>query len=457
MRGARFIVGCAAVATLVVLAVPGAVVAAARAPTVVAAAAGSISVAPAADTYVSAARRTQNFGNAKTLLAGPGKRARAFMRFDLRGLDARVVKAKLRFYALQGSRGGILVTTATDPFWIEGSPTYVKHPKAVRRAALLPRLRRGWNTIDLTKVARSKYLISLVLSSTRGRAVIASREAGAHGPRLVANTVPVAAGSMVAAGDIASCTSTGDEATAALVDTIPGTVAALGDLAYENGSTSDFSLCYSPTWGRFKPRTRPAPGNHEYQTPHAAPYYAYFGAAAGDPTKGYYSYNLGAWHVIVLNSNCGQISGGCGRGSPQVAWLKRDLAAHRNFCTLAYWHHPRFSSGRVGSDAGMETFWDTLYAARADLVLVGHDHDYERFAPQGPNGVAAPNLGLREIVVGTGGASHFVLGTPIANSEVGNDTTFGVLHLTLRAARYDWQFLPVAGASFTDAGSTACH
>jgi len=379
------------------------------------------------------------------------------MGFDLRGQEARVETARLRLYSLRASRSSVAVSIAADPFWAESSVTYARHPNAGRRVALLPRLRRGWNTVDLTKAARGQYLISLVLTSPRGRAAIASREAGGKGPRLVLDTAPVAPARMVAAGDIAGCDTAGDEATAALVDAIPGTVAALGDLAYENGTASEFALCYAPSWGRFRDRTRPTPGNHEYRTPGAAPYYAYFGAAAGDPSKGYYSYDLGAWHVIVLNSNCGDIGGGCGRGSPQVVWLKADLGAHHRFCTLAYWHDPRFSSGPTGSDERMEAFWNALYEARADLVLVAHDHVYERFAPQGPDGAGARNLGLREFVVGTGGESHYVLRAPIANSQVRNDDTFGVLRLTLRAASYDWQFVPVAGATFTDSGSTACH
>ena len=376
-----------------------------------------VSVAPAADTYVTAARKTQNFGAAKTLVAGPGSRVRTFMRFDLRQQDAKVVHATLRVYAPKASKSAVTVSTVADSLWGERSVSYAKQPKASGRVALLRKLRRGWNSVDVTKAARGRYLVSLALGAAKGRIALSSRESGAHGPRLVLQTTPVATAPMVAAGDIAGCDTTGDEATAALVDTMPGTVAALGDLVYENATASDFAACYTPSWGRFKARTRPAAGNHEYNTPGAAPYYAYFGAAAGDPAKGYYSYDAGSWHVVVLNSNCGGV-GGCDDNSPQVSWLRADLAAHPSFCTLAYWHHPRFSSGQIGSDAMTDAFWDALYAARADLVLVGHDHDYERFAPQTPKGVADAKLGLREFVVGTGGRIHFVMRTPIANSEV---------------------------------------
>jgi hypothetical protein len=262
---------------------------------------------------------------------------------------------------------------------------------------------------------------------------------------------------LLAAGDIASCASSGDEATAALLDTLPGTVATLGDTVYEDGTAAQFRDCYDPSWGRHKARTRPAVGNHDYQTPGAAAYFAYFGEAAGDPDKGYYSYDLGAWHVVVLNSNCSQV-GGCGPDSPQEQWLRADLAAHPTSCALAYWHHPRFSSGaQHGDHDNLEPFWRALYDAGADVVLVGHEHHYERFAPQDPSGNADAKRGIRQFVVGTGGKNHYRFDPPMPNSEVRNADTFGVLKLTLRANGYDWAFVPVAGATFTDAGSDACH
>jgi hypothetical protein len=262
---------------------------------------------------------------------------------------------------------------------------------------------------------------------------------------------------LLAAGDIASCASTSDEATADLLDSLAGTVAALGDLAYESGSAMEFANCYDPTWGRHKARTMPSPGNHEYGTPGAAGYYSYFGAAAGDPARGYYSYDRASWHVIVVNSNCAAV-GGCNAGSPQELWLRGDLAANPGDCTLAYWHHPRFSSAAVhGNNAAVRPLWQALYDYGADVVLGGHDHTYERFAPQTPAGVADATFGIREFVVGTGGRSHYGFGVPKPNSEVRNGDTFGVLQLTLHASSYDWEFVPVAGGTFTDAGSSACH
>ena len=244
----------------------------------------------------------------------------------------------------------------------------------------------------------------------------------------------------------------GDEATAKLLDQIPGTVFTLGDNAYDLGTRSEFANCYDPTWGRHKARTHPAPGNHDYATARAAGYFGYFGASAGDPAKGYYAYNLGAWHIVVLNSEIA-----VGAGSAQEKWLRADLAAHTARCTLAYWHRPRFSSGPHGSDPTFQPFWQALYDAHADVVLSGHDHDYERFAPQAPDGSADPVNGLREFVVGTGGASRYPFLLPQPNSEVREAATWGVLKLILHPSSYDWEFIPVAGESFTDAGSADCH
>ncbi len=254
---------------------------------------------------------------------------------------------------------------------------------------------------------------------------------------------------VVAAGDIAKCGTEGDEATADLVEGIDGTVLALGDEAYPRGTAANFEECYGPTWGRFKGRTKPVPGNHEYYTEGARGYFEYFGEAAGDPEGGYYSYELGAWHVVVLNSNCGP-AGGCEEGSPQQRWLANDLTRSGARCSLAYMHHPRFSSGLHGSDRSIAPLWRTLARGGADVALAGHDHHYERFAPIG---------GIRSFVVGTGGRNHYPVFRRLSRpkSVVMNDRTFGVLELTLRDGRYDWRFAPIAGSSFGDAGSARCR
>ena len=262
---------------------------------------------------------------------------------------------------------------------------------------------------------------------------------------------------LVGAGDIADCRDlAGAEATAKLLEQIPGTVMAVGDLAYPDGSKENFQ-CYDKTWGRVKSRTRPAPGNHEFHSVGAAYYFSYFGAAAGDPKTGYYSYELGDWHIIALNSECKEV-GGCNAGSPQEKWLRTDLATHPAACKLAYFHKPLFSSGSAhGDDLEIQPLWQALYDASADVVVNGHDHDYERFAPQTPDAAPDPKRGIREFVVGTGGKNHRPFGTPRPNSEIRNADAFGVLKLTLKPAGYDWQFVPEAGKTFNDSGNGDCH
>jgi hypothetical protein len=261
---------------------------------------------------------------------------------------------------------------------------------------------------------------------------------------------------LVGAGDIASCVNSSDEATAKLLDGISGTVFAAGDNAYEHGTFNEYQDCYRPNWGRHKSRTLPVTGNHEYETAGGKGYFQYFGSAAGPAGKGWYSKTVGSWHVIVLNSNCSNV-GGCGPTSAQGKWLAADLAANHPACTLAIWHHPRFRSGGVVGGTGMSDIWKMLYNAKAELVINGHAHFYERFAPQTVNGTADAARGLRQFIVGTGGRSHNSLGSAIPNSQVRNNTTFGVLKLTLGSGTYSWQFVPVAGKTFTDKGSGTCH
>jgi acid phosphatase type 7 len=232
------------------------------------------------------------------------------------------------------------------------------------------------------------------------------------------------------------------------------TVLALGDVQYEDGNLTKYQQSYDLSWGRLKNITRPAVGNHEYLTAGASGYFTYFGAAAGDNTKGYYSYNVGAWHIIALNSNCSQV-GGCGAGSPQEQWLKADLAANPTMCTLAYFHHPRFSSGQHGSNTSYDAFWKDLYAAGVELVLNGHDHIYERFAPQSPSAAADPK-GIQQFTVGTGGKNHTTLVSIQPNSVVRNTDTYGFVKLTLHASSYDWQFVPEPGKTFSDSGTRNC-
>jgi hypothetical protein len=272
---------------------------------------------------------------------------------------------------------------------------------------------------------------------------------------------------IAAAGDIACDPSSGDfrggagssrncrqKATSDLALALdPTVVLPLGDLQYESGTAAAFRASYQPSWGRLRAISRPAVGNHEYNSG-AGAYWDYFGSAAGPAGKGWYSYDLGAWHLVALNSNCGKV--GCGAGSEQVRWLRADLAAHRSACTLAYWHHPRWSDGEHGDDGEVAPFVQALYEAGADVVLNGHDHDYERFVPRAASGAVDRARGIREFVVGTGGKNHYQThANPLAESM--DDSTYGVLSMTLRPGGYSWRFVPEQGRTFTDAGSAACH
>jgi hypothetical protein len=257
---------------------------------------------------------------------------------------------------------------------------------------------------------------------------------------------PAPAPTLLAAGDVASCRSSGDERTAALVASLPGTVALLGDAVYESGTDAEFARCFAPSWGRFRARIRPTPGNHDYRTAGARGYFRYFGAAAGNPRRGYYAYELGSWQVVVLNTNC-RPAGGCEAGSPQERWLRRTLAASEARCTVAYGHHPRLSSGIHGPDASIQPLWRALQDGGVELYLAGHDHHYERFAP---------SRGLRQFVVGTGGRSHYPIVRSVGGSERRWSRGDGVLALTLGVAGYEWRFVAAAGEAFADAGSATC-
>lgn len=259
--------------------------------------------------------------------------------------------------------------------------------------------------------------------------------------------LPIEDVTLVGAGDISWCSNDNDKLTAQLLDNIPGTVFTAGDNAYPDGTSSQFTDCYGPTWGRYKDRTKPTPGNHDYHTPDASAYFQYF-----DNIPSYYAYDRGGWRIYALNSEI-DVSD----ESEQVQWLKLDLATHPSQCVLAYWHTPRWSSGTVhGNSKRMQTLWKILYDSGAELVINGHEHNYERFAPMNAEGTADPQ-GMREIVAGTGGGDLYPFGTPLPASEVQNSTTYGVLKLTLHSDSYDWQFIPVTGLTFTDTGSAVCH
>jgi uncharacterized protein YjdB len=297
-----------------------------------------------------------------------------------------------------------------------------------------------------------------VTGVAQGAATITATSEGKNGTAAITVSAPPPPGTtvvLVGAGDIGNCSSE-ETATTTLLAGIAGTVFTAGDNAYPSGYLSDFMSCYDPYWGQQKARTRPAPGNHEYNDDHSssAPgYYDYFGPIVGDSAHYWYSYDLGAWHIVVINSWLDMTV-----GSPQETWLKADLAASTKRCTLAYDHYPRFSSGAThGSYSALQPIWQDLYDHGAEIMVSGHDHEYERFAPQTPTGLLDTVRGIRQFVVGTGGAGLYSFATPLPNSEVRNNSTWGVLKLSLSDSTYTWQFIPIAGQTFTDSGSGTCH
>jgi hypothetical protein len=296
-------------------------------------------------------------------------------------------------------------------------------------------------------------LVAVVVGVAAGFAFMGGEEDGAEAG------APVHV--LLAAGDIAECDHEGDEATADILAEYPNaTIAPIGDLAYQEGTRAQFEECYGPSWGRFKDRTRPATGNHEHSTTDAQGYWEYFGSRGGPYDNYYYSYDLGAWHVVVLNSDCWRVDG-CELGDPQIQWLREDLNQSPALCTLAYWHRPPFSSGRYGDAEDTERvrpLWQAAYEEGVDLVLTAHEHSYERFAPLNAEGNRDDSGGVTLIVVGTGGANlRQFANDPLPTTEARNGDTWGVLKLTLRPSGYDWTFLPVEGRSFTDSGSRSCR
>ncbi len=263
---------------------------------------------------------------------------------------------------------------------------------------------------------------------------------------------------VVAAGDISAPTVGQQAVTAALVEALrPQVVLVAGDLQYDDGSFEAFSTTYAQTWGRFRDKTRPAPGNHEYQSGGDG-YFDYFGPLAGPDRRGWYAFDLGAWHFVSLNTGLGCADGSCGPGSEQLRWLEADLAANTRRCVIAWWHHPRFGSGLHGSFEAAQPFWALLAAHRVELVIVGHEHFYERFAPLDATGAPAPG-GVVQLTVGTGGIgfSDFAPGPPATGSLVRQNHTFGVLKLTLGEDDWVAEFVPVPGGTFTDVTRGRCR
>ena len=451
-------------------------------------AASTVNVLPSADSYVSSAATSTNYGTAAQLRIDGSPVVRSYLAFDLRSVSGGITAATLRVYASSASSAGYEVH-ATAGGWTETGITFVNAPSVGALVAKTGAFSAGtWTAIDVTSAANAGGLVYLAIVDPSATAVsLASRES-AYSPTLAltidgtgtpaptatptatasASTVPTPSATptpppggdpvLIGAGDICVTSIIGNAtATAKLIAARPmAAVFTLGDNSNETGTAAQYTSCYAKTWGAFLNRTHATIGNHDCMTGSGcAPYYAYFGAAAGPAGKGYYSYDLANnWHVIVLNSQGAEV-GGTGAGSPQETWLRADLAASAGKHVIAMWHIPVFTSGLLSRTA-YAIWWQDLYAAHADLVLDGHDHLYERFALQSPAGKADPN-GIREFIAGTGGAPPQQFGATAANSQVRNAGTFGVLQLTLHAHSYDWHFIPIAGSTYTDSGTQATH
>jgi acid phosphatase type 7 len=458
-----------------------------------------------ADTYVDATRPHHVFGHRRVLRVSSSPRRRTYLRFAVPRVGSRPIRARLRLSVDRGAGRLEVRRLSARSSWSERRTTFARAARAVGRAIRSRALQRGRVVIDVTQLVRLGRPANLELSGGRdirlwsretARAPVLAVDPAAAPPAPPAPPAPAAPAApavpsppppdpvVAAAGDIACApanpsfngglgtpTACAQKRTS---DLLAGAglaaVLALGDNQYDSGTLAEYTASFDATWGRVKPILHPVAGNHEYVTTGADGYFDYFngaGAATGPAGRrglGYYSFDLGAWHLVALNSNCAAVPGGCGAGSPQEQWLAADLSAHPATCTLAYWHHPRWSSGAdVGNDGELSALWNDLYAAGAEVVLSGHGHLYERFAPQAattagqPAGTLDPARGLREFVVGTGGEDHAEAGAVQPNSEVRDDNTFGVLELALHPGSYAWRFVPEAGGTFSDSGTAPCH
>lgn len=423
------------------------------------ASAATATFTPVADTYVQQSTPADSFGSAKRIGADSEPVRRAFLKFGVSGLADPVVRAKLRLHIAAGTKAGGAFQAVNLGDWAEDI-TWDSQP-AIDGVSLgsLGAVRRGqWAEVDVTNLVTGNGTFSMAITSSSPDGLLFdSRESGDNAPKLLVTTEAFSTDPvLVGAGDISSCFSEGDEETAKLLDVISGTVFSAGDAVYPDGSAEFFTSCFAPSWGRHRDRIKPVPGNHEYRDEGAAGYYEYFGAVAGEAGKGYYSYDLGTWHIVVLNSNCEYVS--CAASEAQEQWLRADLAATASKCTLAFWHHPLFTSGANHTPTPeVLPLYQALYDFNGEAVVGGHNHQYERFAPQDPLGQLDEARGIRQFVAGMGGSNHYQFSTVAANSEVRNNDTFGVLKLTLHPESYSWEFVPVEGETFTDSGTTACH
>jgi Calcineurin-like phosphoesterase len=413
---------------------------------------------PTADAYVSAAQPSGRFGTETRLKVDASPVMRAYIRFNVQNVSGAVTSATLRLYTRTSSNVGVEVRSVSSSGWTETDINYANAPTP---SATVTRTSGAfssdqWISVDVTPLVAGNGSVSFALTTTSSAvSSFSSRENSSKAPQLVVVTgtpsLPPSGGDPVIAGAGDIATSGGKHmATADVLGGIsPAAVFTTGDNAYPDGTLAQFNSYYEPSWGRFKSKTYPVPGNHDYHVAGASAYFGYFGSRA---PAAYYAWNIGAWRMYALNSEIAHDV-----GSAQITWLKQDLANNPKPCVGAYWHKPLFSSALHGNISGGRPFWDALYAANADLIIVGHDHTYERFAPQTPSGQRDTARGIREFVVGTGGAATYAFTTIRANSEVRKTGVWGVLKLTLHPSSYEWRFGPISGQTFVESGSQACH
>jgi acid phosphatase type 7 len=428
----------------------------------------------AADSFVDSSNPGMNFGSQISIRVDGSPFVNSYLRFNLSGLSGPIYQARLRIYANSASNSGINVSGVNDNSWAETGITYANAPAMGSIVATSSPVAAGtWKEMDVTSLVSGNGLVSFGLRTGGSTAInLAARESGVNAPQLLvtylngertSTSIPTATPVvLLAAGDITKCAggtpspTGGAMITSNMLMNDTGYIFTLGDNSNDSGTADDYANCYGPTWGRIKDRTYPAMGNHDQNAdPQGGPYFAYFNGMTGN--YGHYSLNLGTWHIVVLNAECGVGYQGCGPGTPQDIWLKQDLASNIQPCILAIWHQPLFSSGTQDETPAMVTFWNDLYAVGADIVLNGHNHNYERFALQNSMRNPDPN-GMREFVVGTGGASLDTSTKPLApNEEIRSAAAYGYIKLTLKTNSYDWQFIAQPGVNFTDSGSGICH
>ena len=444
---------------------------------------GQLTITASEDTHIDSSQPAEINGldDVIELENDPPEIKQGLIRFDVSGIPEgeTIESVIMRLFVLADTDDAIAIHTVEGD-WTQAATTGENAPAVGERiGSIPPGVTEGATVdVDLTSVVQGNGQYNFYLVSPGDdSAEFASIESGPNAPVLIidwgsdAGAATAAAGIvalvgapalLVGAGDISDCASEGDSATAELLDQAvaedpQAIVFTVGDNVYGEGTAEQFADCYDPTWGRHKDRTRPSAGNHEYATQGAEGYFGYFGEAAGEPGQGYYSYQAGEWQVLVLNSNCGEV-GGCEEGSPQELWLREELEGSDAVCTLAYWHSPLFSSGSAhGNDLEVQPLFAALYDDGVEIAIGGHDHNYERFAPQRPDGTHDPVSGVRQFVVGTGGRGNRGFGDLVPNSEARFTDSFGVLELRLYSNGYEWEFVPESGSDFTDVGVEACH